>query len=168
MTAAAVPWRPAVSRDLVRKVVQCLTVSVLTTVLSLVTLAVLVDQGVRPWKANVVATALGTVPSYQLNRRWVWRVRRGSDWRRELLPFWTLSFGGLALSTVAVELADRASAALAVSGALRTWTLLAANVGAFGSLWVVQFVLLDRVLFRGRAGGPVRPPAPDPEWSATS
>lgn len=32
----------------------------------------------------------------------------------------------------------------------RTGLVEAANVGAFGSLWVLQFLLLDRVLFAAR------------------
>ena len=135
----------------VGRLVRCFSVSVLTTLLSLATLALLAGlAGVPAWQANVVATAVGTVPSYQLNRRWVWGRRHGSDWRREVVPFWALSFAGLALSTVAVDRADHLARALAFTGPTRTMALLAANVSAFGVLWVAQFLLLDRVLFRER------------------
>ena len=46
------------------RMARCLSVSVLTTVLSLVTLAVLAGWvGVTSWVANILATAVGTVPS---------------------------------------------------------------------------------------------------------
>jgi putative flippase GtrA len=146
-------WPPALQR-----VARCLSVSVFTTLVSLGTLASLTAAfGVAAWRANVIATAVGTVPSYQLNRRWVWRRRGASDLRREVAPFWALSAAGLVLSTIAVDRADHVALALGVTGVVRTAGLLAANVTAFGALWVAQFVLLDRVLFRHR------PPAvPEP------
>jgi putative flippase GtrA len=49
--------------------------------------------------ANVLATAVGTVRSYVLNRRWVWGRDGASDLWREVVPFWIPSFSGLVLST---------------------------------------------------------------------
>jgi putative flippase GtrA len=137
--------------DHVGRLVRCFSVSVFTTLLSLGTLALLTAElGVTAWRANVIATAIGTMPSYQLNRRWVWKVRGASNLRREVVPFWAMSLSGLVLSTFAVDRADRLSADLGFTGALRTIALLSANVGAFGALWIAQYVLLDRVLFRRR------------------
>ena len=132
------------------RIARCLSVSVLTTVLSLVVLTTLVTMGMRAWLANVVATAAGTVPSYVLNRRWVWRQRGASDPWRQVAPFWLLSFSGMALSTLAVDRADRLATSLDLAAGLRTTALLSANVASFGVLWVAQFLLLDRVLFRSR------------------
>ena len=130
------------------RIARCLSVSVFTTLLSLMVFVALVTTDVRPWLANVIATAVGTVPSYVLNRRWVWGRRDTSDPWREVAPFWALSFTGLALSTFAVDRADHVAASLHLTGATRTVGLLAANVASFGVLWVAQFLLLDRVLFR--------------------
>ena len=51
------------------------TVSIVATVTSLTVLGVLVAPRARCLRAsaNVIATAVGTVPSFELNRRWVWR-----------------------------------------------------------------------------------------------
>ena len=132
------------------RLVRCLSVSVLTTLLSLVVLGTLVSLGTRAWVANAIATGIGTVPSYVLNRRWVWGIRHDSDPWREVAPFWLLSFSGLLLSTLAVDRADRLAAVWQLSSGVRTVALLGANVASFGVLWVAQFVLLDRVLFRRR------------------
>ncbi len=95
------------SDGLPRRVVRCMSVSVLTTAISLVTLAVLATWfAVTAWVANVAATALGTVVSYRLNRSWVWHRSDASDVWREVLPFWALSFAGLILSTLFVAAAD--------------------------------------------------------------
>lgn len=137
------------------KLVRYGAVSVISTTVSLTVLGVLVFTGaLTPGWANVVATAVGTVPSFELNRRWVW----GRTGRRSVLtevgPFWALSFAGLALSTVAVSMAGHWATAAGLHAGMRALVAQAANVCAFGSLWVAQFVILDRSVF-GRVPVPV-------------
>ena len=53
----------------------------------------------------------------------------------------------------------------------RLWHTVAvevANIGAFGSLWVLQFVLLDRVLFRRRKQANTDVEVPRAEQSSAS
>jgi putative flippase GtrA len=131
------------------------TVSIIATVTSMIVLGVLVTATTMPagW-ANVCATAVGTFPSFELNRRWVWGKTGKRSLRGEVGPFWILSFAGLALSTLTVSLAAAWAAAAGVDAITRTVVIEAANVVAFGSLWLAQFVILDRVLFRR---GPAEP-----------
>jgi len=125
------------------------TVSLIATATSLTVLGVLVSATSIPAGfANVIATAVGAVPSFELNRRWVWRRTGRRSVRGELVPFWLLSLTGLALSTLAVSLAAAWAGAAGLHGAARTATIELANVAAWGSLWVAQFVILDRLLFR--------------------
>ncbi len=132
-------------------------VSGVATSTSLVVLGILVGLlGVGAVLANVVATAVGTVPSFELNRRWVWAYPGRRSIAREVVPFATLSFAGLVLSTLAVRVASAHTASLS-----RTWHTLAvegANVAAYGALWVLQFVVLDRVLFRPAAASALAEP----------
>ena len=78
----------------------------------------------------------------------------GVTGRRSLLgqvvPFCTLSLTGLVVSTVAVGIAVQA-AGVGSAGPTPAacWRPI---VAAYGSLWVVQYVLADRVLFRARPG----------------
>jgi putative flippase GtrA len=133
---------------MVIKLLRYAGVSLISTTVSLTILAVLVGTGlVTAGWANLIATAVGTVPSFELNRRWVWGKSGSRSLLAEVGPFCALSFGGLALSTMAVSVA---AAWAARAGLNVTVAALAANVGTFGSLWVVQFVLLDRVLFKRR------------------
>ena len=128
-------------------------VSVITTVISFTTLAAAtLGLGLAAWLANVVATAVATVPSYHLNRRWTWGRRDASHLWREVMPFWVLSFTGLVLSTVAVALADSWTNGMHItSPAIHTMLLFTAQLSGFGLLWIAQFILLDRVLFTDRA-----------------
>jgi putative flippase GtrA len=131
--------------------IRCAGVSVTTTVLSLAVLGVLVAGRFVPagW-ANVVATMAGIGPSYWLNRRFVWGRSGAHDLSREVLPFWAMSLTALVLSTVAVSRAASWADHGQLSAGLRTAVVLTVNVAVFGSLWIAQFFLLDRVLFRSR------------------
>ena len=91
--------------------------------------------------ANLVAVGLSAIPAYLVNRRWVWGKQGPHSIAREIVPFWSYAFLGLAVSTVAVAWADaRWHSNLAVS---------IANIAAFGLLWAAKFVLLDRWMFGG-------------------
>lgn len=134
-----------------RRLLRYGAVSAVSSTLSLTVLGVLVATRALPagW-ANVVATAVGTVPSFELNRRWVW----GRSGRRSIVaevgPFCAMTFAGLALSTIAVGFASAFAASSGLSSGPRTLLIEAANVGAWGSLWLAQFFVLDRVLFATR------------------
>ena len=123
-------------------------VSVISTTVSLSVLGTLVaTRALTPGWANVVATGAGIGPSFELNRRWVWHKEGRRSLAAEIGPFCVLSFIGLALSTLAVHVAagwatDR------LRPTLRTAAVEAANIAAFGSVWVAQFVVLDRLVFR--------------------
>jgi putative flippase GtrA len=124
-------------------------VSGISTVTSLTILGVLVGLfGVDAVMANVLATAVGTVPSFELNRRWVWFDQSQRSVLRQITPFCTLSFAGLVISTLTVRVVSART--IDLSRGWHTLAVEAANVSAYGALWVVQFVLLDRVLFRDR------------------
>jgi putative flippase GtrA len=83
--------------------------------------------------ANVVATAVGTIPSFELNRRWVWAKPGRRSVMKEVVPFCALSTGS-GLGHAAVTLISQG-----------------ANVSTFGALWALQYVLLDRALFGRRS-----------------
>ena len=140
---------PALSssrRASVRRIVRYGSVSVVSTATSLTILGVLVGGlGFPAVWSNVVATAIGTVPYFELNRRWVWAQTKQRSLLRQAVPYCALSFLGLIASSIAVRLA-----ADATSGSTRLIHTLAvecANLGAYGALWLLQFVLCDRVLF---------------------
>jgi putative flippase GtrA len=124
-------------------------VSAVSTGTSLTTLGVLVGvAGVDATVANVVATAVGTIPSFELNRRWVWAHHGRRSIIRQVVPFVALSFAGLVLSTVAVHVAAARTANW--SQGWHTVAVEAANVAAYGALWILQFFVLDRLLFAHR------------------
>ncbi len=108
-------------------------VSVVATMTSLTTLGLLV--GVCGWSsvwANLLATAIGTVPSFELNRRWVWSQRGQKPRLAQIVPFCALSLAGLLISTLAVHAAGDATSS---SGRLvHTAAVEVASIGAYGAL----------------------------------
>jgi putative flippase GtrA len=142
---------------LVRRLVRYATVSVISTAVSLTILGVLVatNATTAEW-ANVVATAVGTVPSFELNRRWVWSRSGPRSLLAEIGPFCALSFAGLGISTLAVSVAAGWASSSGLGVTARTLAAEAANIASFGTLWVAQYVILDRILFTPRSAG--RPP----------
>jgi putative flippase GtrA len=142
---------------LVRRLLRYATVSAISTSVSLSVLGILVaTRAMGAGWANVIATAVGTVPSFELNRRWVWNKDGARSWLGEIGPFCALSLAELGLSTVAVSAAARWAAAAGLGSTGRTLAAEVASVVTFGSLWIVQYLVLDRVLFRSR--GPTSPP----------
>jgi putative flippase GtrA len=137
----------AVSR--LGRIIRSLAVSGVTTVLSLTILGLLIRFDVTsPAKANVISTVAGIGPSFALNRRWAWRGKGRGHLGREVAPFWAYSLLSLVLSTIAVARAAAWADSIGASPELRTVVVLVANVVTFGSLWIGQFLLLDRLLFR--------------------
>jgi putative flippase GtrA len=95
--------------------------------------------GWEPVPSNVTAVTVSSIPSYLLNRAWVWGRKGSHDVLREVLPFWIFAFVGLGFSTLLVHLAAHWSEATAV--------VSIANLTAFGILWVGKYLVLDQLLF---------------------
>jgi putative flippase GtrA len=72
------------------------SVSAISTTIGLLVLGILVGGFSFPaiW-ANVIATAIGTVPSFELNRRWVGAHDGQRSIRRQAVPHAICSFAGL-------------------------------------------------------------------------
>jgi len=124
-----------------RKPVRYSMVSVVAVGVSqvvLITCSAVLDWSPAP--SNLTAVSIGAIPSYILNRAWVWGKRGPSHLWREVVPFWAFALLGLALSTLLVYLAAMWNDS--------TLVVSAANLSAFGLLWVAKYLFLDAVLFR--------------------
>ena len=88
----------------------------------------------------MAGVTISAVPAYFLSKRWVWQLDGKVEFATEVLPFWIIGLIGLALSTVTVSYADhRWDSTIAV---------MAANLVAFGIVWVGKYFVLDLVLFK--------------------
>ena len=133
-----------------RKLVRYTMVSVIVVPFSNAVFAIC--YGVLHWRtarsANFVGFALGTTLSYYLNRYWAWGKRGRSHLLKEVAPFWVMAFIGLAVSTVAVSLAESWARDITQRRAVQTLLIMGVSLMAWGVLWVVKFFVLNKVLFR--------------------
>jgi putative flippase GtrA len=97
--------------------------------------------------SSIVAVAAGTVPSYELNRRWTWRKNGPSHLWREIVPFWVMSFIGLVFSTVCVYGAEQWAETRDLGKTNTALLLNASSLAAFGLLWVGKFLIINHLLF---------------------
>jgi len=91
--------------------------------------------------ANIVASVL----NYFLNRRWVWGKSGRSNLKREVIPFWIMSIAGIIFALLTASLARSFSDAHDLGHWSRTVVILGANGFAFGTVWVVKFIVLNRI-----------------------
>jgi putative flippase GtrA len=123
-------------------------VSVIAVAVNLLFLAF--TFGVLRWSArtsNIVAVSVSAVPSYYLNRYWVWGKSGKSHLLKEVAPFWAMAFIGLVFSTWAAGYANSHADEITSSHLLKTGIVMFANLAAFGVLWVGKFIIMNKVLF---------------------
>ena len=106
----------------------------------------MLGAGMGAGAANVVAVCCGIPVSYVANRRWTWRRTGRASVAREVIPFWVLSLAGLLASTLVVAWVGGLS--VGWSDGVRAVALPVAEAATFAALWLVQFAVLDRLIFR--------------------
>lgn len=95
--------------------------------------------GIAPVPSNLASTVGNTALVFAANRRWVWAAEGQVSMRREIIPFAGLACLGLALSTLLIWV----TAATIGEG---LW-VNAANLTAFGIVWIGRFVAIDRWVY---------------------
>lgn len=130
-----------------RKLIRYAMVSVISTAVSFCVLAFVF--GVYPrWSeipSTVFANAVATVPSYYLNRAWVWGKRGRSHLMKEVVPFWVMSAVGIFVSIFGAAVARHIGTVNHFSHLEQTIVVLTANVLSFGLFWVLKFLLYNRL-----------------------
>jgi putative flippase GtrA len=132
------------------KLVKYASVSAVTTVLSLGLLYLfyrVVKVGSAA-EANIIATAITTIPSYYFNRTWAWGKSGKSHMWREVVPFWVIAFISLVLSTAMVALAAHEAHHIAHTKEIQTILVECANLATYAVLWVGKFILFNKILFK--------------------
>jgi putative flippase GtrA len=122
-------------------------VSVVSTVVSFGTLA-LVFGVFHFWGeigSTVFANAVATVPSYYLNRGWVWGKNGRSHLMKEIVPFWAMSGIGIVVSIFGAAIARHLGIEHHLGHIQQTVVVLFANVMSFAIFWVLKFLVFNRL-----------------------
>jgi putative flippase GtrA len=125
--------------------------SVVAVIVSVICLIVFNGAlGITAWIASTLATAIGAVPSYEMNRKWAWGKSGRSHLAKEVLPFWALAFLGWGFSTWCVNLTDTYNRHNHVGHLAATTFVAFVYVAAFGVLWVAKFIIFEKWMFGPR------------------
>jgi len=100
--------------------------------------------GMEAVPSNLSATMITSIPAFALNKYWVWGKRGRAHMRREVLPFWAFTVAGWILSTGMVALVTNLAGGNETE---RTILVMAANIAGFGTLWVLKYIFLDKIMF---------------------
>lgn len=103
--------------------------------------------------AAVLGNSVGAIPSYILNRYWVWNKSDKNRIFGEILPFWVITLVGIAFSFFVAHETGQFTHHHHITGAFRVALLLIANLAGFGVLWVAKYILFNKVLFVTRHRG---------------
>lgn len=130
-----------------KKVIRFTMVSVISTIVSFVTLF-LVFGVLKIWSqvpSTIFANAVATIPSYNLNRKWAWGKSGRSHVAKEIIPFWSMSALGIAVSVVGAQVARHLSVKHHLPHWEQTAAVLIANVLSFAVFWVLKLLLFNRL-----------------------
>jgi putative flippase GtrA len=131
-------------------------VSAISALIALVVLTIVYGV-LRLWTevpSTLFANVVAGIPSYLLNRQWVWGKSGRSHVWREIVPFWVMSLIGIAFALFAAALAHDVADTHHLHHLARTALVVGANIAAFGILWLLKFIILNR-LFAGIADAEV-------------
>lgn len=124
------------------------------TVVSQLAFALCYWFGTAAIVATLVAWLAGAVPNYVLNRRWTWG-RSGQK-----LPYTMIVIGSAVTAAVVTSVTDHLVQPVD-SHALKTLLVTGSYFGTYAVLFIVKFVLFDRLVFAKSppaAAGAVRTP----------
>ena len=97
----------------------------------------------------------GDARLFELNRKWAWGKSGKSHLWREVVPFWALTLVGFLGSTGTVQIVDSMCQHHHITGLLRALAIMGASLFAYGVVWIVKFVIFNRLVFAGDSPGPV-------------
>ena len=129
------------------KVIRYAAVSAISALTSLLVLTIVYGV-LRLWTEVVsvlFSNVVAGIPSYFLNRQWTWGKSGRSHLWREIVPFWVMSLTGIGFALVTAQLAHNFADTHHLQHLARTVLVVGANVAAFGILWLVKFMILNRL-----------------------
>jgi putative flippase GtrA len=130
-----------------KQLIKYTMVSVISTVASFGVLAIVYGLHIIKGEieATVFANVVATVPSYFLNRMWVWGKGGRSHLMKEIVPFWVMSAIGITVSIGGAAVARHIGKIHHLTHIQETAVLLLANLISFGLFWVLKYMLYNRL-----------------------
>jgi putative flippase GtrA len=121
--------------------------SVVTTAVSFTSIAILYGFRIIPgviW-ATLAGNLIATLPAYHLNRTWTWGKRGRSHFRREIVPFWCMSFLSIAFSQIGAFWARSEVHHHSWSHLADTALVTGTNLLCFAIFFVLKLMVFNRI-----------------------
>jgi putative flippase GtrA len=130
-----------------KKLIRFTAASGITTTVSLST--ILIVYGFHIISGILSATLFGNIvailPSYYLTRVWAWGKRGKSHWRKEVLPYWLMSFAGIAFSLIGATWVKGIVHSHDLDHSVNTLLVAGMNLVSFAVFWVLKILLFNRI-----------------------
>jgi putative flippase GtrA len=130
-----------------KKLIRYTASSVITTGVSFGSIVILYGFKIIPgviW-ATLAGNLVGTVPAYNLNRRWTWGKSGRSSVRTEVAPFFAMAILGIAFSQLGALWARHEVNTHHWSHLANTGLVAAANLFCFALFWVLKLIVFNRI-----------------------
>ena len=137
-----------------KRLIRYTAASVMTTIVSLGAVSAFYGFRIIPdavW-ATLAGNVVGMVPAYQLNRRWTWGKRGRSHFRREIVPYWSMAFLGIAFSQLGAFWARHEVHAHNWSHLANTALVSGTNVLCFAVFFVLKLMVFNRIFHVAKHG----------------
>jgi putative flippase GtrA len=130
-----------------KKMVRYVLGSVITTGVSFSSIAILYGFRIIPgviW-ATLAGNLIATLPAYYLNRTWTWGKRGRSHFRREIVPFWSMSFLGISFSMLGAFWARHEVHSHAWNRLADTALVTGTNLACFAVFFLLKLMVFNRI-----------------------
>ena len=130
-----------------KKLIRYTASSVITTGVSFSAIWIFYGLKIIPgviW-ATLAGNVIATLPSYHLNRLWAWGKRGKSAFRKEIVPYWSLAFAGIAFSQIGAFSARAVVRAHHWSHLTNTALVSFTNVVCFAIFWVLKLLVFNKI-----------------------
>jgi putative flippase GtrA len=130
-----------------KKLIRYTASSVITTGVSFGSIVILYGFKIIPgviW-ATLAGNVIATLPSYHLNRMWAWGKRGRSAFRKEIVPYWSLAFAGIAFSQIGAFWVRSVVHSHSWNHLTDTALVAFTNLVCFAIFWVLKLLVFNRI-----------------------
>jgi putative flippase GtrA len=135
-----------------KKLTRYLLGSVVTTGLSFAWITIMYGLHIIPgviW-ATLSGNLVAVIPSYYWNRAWAWGKRGKSHFRREIVPYWSMAFLGIAFSQLGALWARHEVHSHNWSRLDDTAIVALTNVLCFAIFFLLKLMVFNRIFHVAR------------------
>jgi putative flippase GtrA len=130
-----------------KKLIRYTASSVITTGVSFGCIVIFYGLRIIPgviW-STLAGNVIATLPSYHLNRLWAWGKRGPSAFKKEIVPYWSLAFAGIAFSQIGAFTARDVVRSHSWSHLENTALVSFTNLLCFAIFWVLKLLVFNKI-----------------------